>query len=166
MKKFVKLIGIVALAAIIGFSMAACGDDGGGGPGPTGGGDNGGNGGGGGGGKVTITNFAGSLNSGKYVYALVSISGGPKISICNSSIPTELGQVSGSSITLSVFDGLGATNEPYTGSATIPAGYLYFYQCAQNDWSPVEKIFENKRAITFTNGNATIDFNNDMELLD
>jgi hypothetical protein len=33
MKNFIKLIGIIALAAVIGFSMTACGDSGGGGGG-------------------------------------------------------------------------------------------------------------------------------------
>jgi hypothetical protein len=39
MKNLVKLIGIIALAAVIVFSMAACGDGGGGGGGKTGGGN-------------------------------------------------------------------------------------------------------------------------------
>jgi hypothetical protein len=51
MRNFSKLLGIIALAVIIGFSFAACGDGGGGG----GGGGSGGGGGGGGGGKGTFT---------------------------------------------------------------------------------------------------------------
>ena len=52
MKNFVKLLGIIALVAIMGFSFVACGDgDGPGGPGgPGGGGGGGGSGGGSGGG--------------------------------------------------------------------------------------------------------------------
>ena len=50
MKNAFKLIGIIALAALIGFSFVACGDDSGGGPtGNPGGTDNPGGGGGGGG---------------------------------------------------------------------------------------------------------------------
>ena len=53
MKNFCKVLGIIALVAIIGFSMVACSDDDGGpgGPGGGGGGGSGGSGGGGGGGS-------------------------------------------------------------------------------------------------------------------
>jgi hypothetical protein len=59
MRNFSKLLGIIALAAVIGFSFAACGDGGGGGSG-------GGGGGGGGKGTFTLTDIPSQYN-GKYI---------------------------------------------------------------------------------------------------
>ncbi|MDR0301394.1 MAG: hypothetical protein LBI04_03670 [Treponema sp.] len=59
MKNTIKWFGIIALVAVIGFSMAACGDDNGGG---------GGGGGGGTSGKLTITGFPEEYND-KYCHA-------------------------------------------------------------------------------------------------
>jgi hypothetical protein len=80
MKKFVKLFVIIALAAVIGFSMAACGGDDDGGPGPTGGGDNtGGNSGGdnsSGSGTVTLQEGSGEARTVTWRNALSAISSG------------------------------------------------------------------------------------------
>jgi len=70
MKNVFKVLGIIALAAVIGFSMAACG--GGDGGGDSGGGGGTGGGGGGGGGTFTLTGIPSTYN-GKY--ALLSVSG-------------------------------------------------------------------------------------------
>ena len=56
MKAMLRIASIIALAALIGFSMAACGDEGG----PTGGGGGGGGGGSGGAGKLTINGIPNS----------------------------------------------------------------------------------------------------------
>jgi len=61
MKNIIKLIGIIALVAAIGFSMAACDDD-------SGPGDGGGGGGGGGGSGFTLTGIPSKYN-GKYAAA-------------------------------------------------------------------------------------------------
>jgi len=53
MKNFCRILGIIAIAAVIGFSMAACGDDDG--PGGPGGYGPGGGGGGSGGGGSSAT---------------------------------------------------------------------------------------------------------------
>jgi hypothetical protein len=64
MKNLIKVFGLIAFVAIIGFSFAACGDGGGGGGG--GGGGSGGGGGGGTGGTFTLTDIPAEYN-GMYI---------------------------------------------------------------------------------------------------
>jgi len=48
------------------------------------------------------------------------------------------------------------TITPYKGNITVQAGSLFFEQWNPSDWS--SDYFTNKVPITFTNGNATINF--------
>ena len=73
MKNFCRILGIIALVAIIGFSMAACGDDDGPGGGPGGYGPGGGGGGGGGSSaNLTGTWEDNALGGNRYVFTAYS----------------------------------------------------------------------------------------------
>ena len=74
MKNFVKWFGIIALVAVIGFSMAACGDGSGDKGGDDGGDDGGGGGGGGSGGTFTLTGIPSEYN-GKYAVLEAAVVG-------------------------------------------------------------------------------------------
>ena len=166
MKNTIKVFGIIALVAIIGFSFVAC--------------DTGGGGGGGGNptptptptpGKLTITNFSSELTAGKYVVGNVSVEENTTHYFA-AETPTGSSPVSGKgvivpssgSIILNVYK---ADKTPFTGSLTVAIGDLYISvygsQSITNMNGGQETFFTNTAPITFTNGNATINFGTQME---
>ena len=119
-------------------------------------------------GTLTITNFSGNpglpenswvggvayINSRNLTFGLNPRSSGDANSY-------DYAQVTGSSITLDVLlfesDNRGYTIAPYTGNDSVAAGDLQF---TRNNYD----YYKNKVPITFTNGNATIDFGAQMEV--
>ena len=159
MKNAGKIVTIIALAALIGFTLSACGN------GTTSGG----------GGQLIITNFSDELTVGYYV------SGGAQISdyemlMFSTSRPTGNTAArrrvpSSGNITLNVYVANMSSMSwtPYTGDATIHAT-----EDIINDGPGIElwemttstgnigEYYMNISAITFTNGNANINFANVM----
>lgn len=155
MKNLIKFLGVIALSAVIGFSMAACDSDSG---------DGGGGGGGGRGGTLTVTGL--SEFAGKYALFLSGMGGangtgisggqrGPAASITSVLIPAS------GTVELETFNrDIGSTG--YTGSETLVIG-------VNHDLAPSVWIFEENWGsgapylavrtfdnIAFSNGSATI----------
>ena len=138
MKNFAKFLGIIALVAVIGFSMTACADDDD---------DNGGGGGGGGGGgTLTITGlgdydnlYAKASYDSRYTsdFILYAHTG-------NSQLP---GKISDGKVTLNVYDEYG---EGFTGSgaATLAVWIFTYYYDVQGPGN-VGTV-----TVTFTNGSG------------
>jgi hypothetical protein len=123
-------------------------------------------------GKLTITNFSGKLTQGMDVYGSATI-GTTNLTFCSSlSFDDDnwnQGNVTikGNTITIPVWrlDYEEQTVVPYTGNITVPAGSLNFAQwkhTANWEWIGTDE-FTNKVPITFTSGNATIDFGTQMQ---
>ena len=98
MKRFAKLFGILALAAVIGFSMVSCSSDGDG----SGDGGNGGNGGGGGGGGSIPSDLVGTWDGLSDANQIIKFTS-TQIFVCNATEePTYLMEnttISGNTIT-------------------------------------------------------------------
>jgi hypothetical protein len=188
MKKVFKLLGIIALVTVIGFSFVACsagtgGGGGGGGSSPGNNPDSGKS------GTLTITNFQGSpgLTENNYVagatfYLNYLGNGfafaGKDWSQMDSKAPAPNGtdlwgqaKITGSTITLEVFmHASGKVYLPTTGSKTVKEGDLTLYENHPDKKIPPGNVdyayieYRNVVPITFTNGNATINFGTQMYL--
>jgi len=143
MKNIVKLFGIIALVALIGFSMVACGGDDGGGGG-------GGGGGGSGNGSLTITGL--TAYNGKYVGGScvksadnIIMAGGQY----NNGTLTG-GEIKDGTVTLKVWksDGMNVTN--YSGNDKSVTFYLSF----------MDKATDSIGIGTSSRGEVTVDFTN------
>jgi hypothetical protein len=155
MKNIFKLFGIIALVAVIGFSMAACGGDDGGGNG------NGNGTGGGGASTFTLTGIPSKYNGMKVEFAAESPSY-PGVAVMNRSSPTvSNGKVSFTSLWVAPSALIGAID--YTENETIDVvhisiksigssldykGFLRFYSVkfsngsASRTWSEADEILE------------------------
>jgi hypothetical protein len=151
MKNCFKLLGVVALAAVIGFSVTGCPAD-----------DDGGGGGGGSGGakKITITGITGS-----YDMAMVLL-----MSEEEGGSAGGMGAISGGSVTVdlqnedeSAFTGsgsfyvmliIGNSNDDTDG-----AMYVYTGSVADVDLSTEEKAMQNMKKVSITSAVTTLAFN-------
>lgn len=124
-------------------------------------------------GTLTITNFSGDpgLTANNYVsgdaqYNDAYLMFGPSAEFDGDSLFTGSTRVTGSSITFKVFnvDWDAKTVIPFTGNATIAAGDLTISEYNVEDEE--ESYYTNKDSITFTNGNAAINFGTQMEVDD
>jgi len=136
MKKFVKVFVIIALAAVIGFSMAACGGEDDNNTDPNGNGDGNGNGNGSGTQKsITINGLTGITGNGSiYIASYIAPN-----SIAGNITPVAGGRASVSNDTLTVslytFTSNALTTTPWTGSGShyiminvgSPETTAYFY---------------------------------------
>jgi len=128
-------------------------------------------------GKLTITNFAGiltvnSLMNGegwqnqKNASDLVFSASGIRIDDDGYIWPSNI-TIKGNTLTMNVFkvNRDNNTYAPFTGSATLAEGGLLLEQINFTDnWERVDyDYYYNKAPITFTNGNATINFGTQME---
>ena len=154
MKNMVKLFGIIAIAAIIGFSMAAC----------DGGGDSGGDGGGGTESTFTLTDLPAEYN-GKYVLFFGGgvygyISGGPR-AYTGPVTPLVLSRVSNGMVTTPLWTG--PEGDKYTGNDTIDTFWAAFYEtdtlATLNDMNTLQLPMGFGLKVTFSNGTARMSFN-------
>ena len=168
MKNAIRFLGIIALTAIIGFTVTACGGGGGGGsPAP---------------GKLTINNIGGpaGFTPNEFVAGRTNTQDADFFFIANTTVPQSLAdmkgaKVTGSSIVLNVFrilvdeDNNIVESSPFTGNSTVAIYNLEIYQflveTPGEDAEP-SKWFVNTVPIVFTNGNATINLGMQMELID
>jgi len=148
MRNCIKLLGIIALAAVIGFSMTGCPAD-----------DNGG-GGGGGAKKITITGITGS-----YDMAMVRL-----MSEGEGGGAGGMGAISGGSVTVNLQN---ENQTAFTGSGsfyvmlmigsqnndTDGAMYVYTNSAADVDLSTEEKAMQNMKKVSVTEAVTTIAFN-------
>jgi len=123
-------------------------------------------------GKLTITNFAGILEQNGYIYVDLDVgtnTTNAKINFgAKDSYSYLYTQIKGSTLALSAWDYTNWDDEndeyivtPYTGNITAATGKLYIYY-----YSNAGVEYVNKVPITFTNGNATIDFGTQMKIFD
>ena len=143
MRNLCKILGLVALVAAIGFSMAAC-DDGSGGPG-----------GGGGGGGFTITGIPSKYN-GKYVAAAVD--GDVDVvgfQTYNAGNPT-LSRIQNGTVSIPMWiAGYGGFNK-YTGNDTFDIGVTITNAEKLHDTNSTNLIARvDFMSVKFSNGNAT-----------
>ena len=160
MKNIYKLLGIIALVAVIGFSFAACGGDGSPSNGlpDDGSPDNG---------SpddpppvvystLTITNFGSKLPKGKFLVGYDDDA--DMFFAINADEYAVL--ITGNTLTLKVYD----NDILFTGTKTLGAGKLYLLQVSAADLPrTVEKTFINTAPIEFINGSATINMSTQME---
>ena len=156
MKNALKLFGIIALVAVIGFSMVACGGD-----------DNGGGGGGGGGsgsgGVFALTDIPSEYN-GKYVYGFQRLENGSYIYVSTtkpngSSLSTMYGngcRISNGKVNMPMWEGL-STYERYTGNDTTGLS-IQIKDSDAGYWEATTLQVKNWRG-TFRNGNASASWN-------
>jgi len=146
MKNVFKFLGIIALVAVIGFSMAACGGD-----------DDGGGGGGGGGGGLTITGL--SAYNGKYVFAgadVPDIIAADTINFQTASI--TLGKINNGSVNLKVWDTGGDTPVVYTGNDKSVDLFVMIYSSPTYSASTMPDAGIGSATVSFTNGVGTGSF--------
>ncbi|GBU26701.1 hypothetical protein R84B8_00211 [Treponema sp. R8-4-B8] len=169
MKNFFKFLGIIALTAVIGFSMVACNDD-----------DDKGGGGGGGGSSsgLTIQNIPSEITG--YVIGTAMVGTPPLYLIANDPYVTS-GTQKGSAITngtakLNAFSATsGSGNPKFTGTATYTStNYFTIYVVsAEEPWTSEGFSYAKPgvtvspaygytlkagKTVQFTNGNATLDW--------
>jgi len=156
MKNLIKVFGIIALVAVIGFSMAACSDDEDDGSGGGGGGAGGGS-----GGTFTITNIPAEYN-GMYVGATLYAQGGKTIDGFQTSDGPGKGgntgpSISNGKVSIPLWDinYSALSYEKYTGSDTFYDVTVRFYK-AQNLRSDVQIGAVHFDSVKFSNGNATV----------
>ena len=148
MKNIIKLIGIIALVAVIGFSFTACGDDDD---------DNGG-----GGGTFTLINIP-SVYNGWYMWvACVDSNGNDRAygTMYDSGVPGEFALISNGRASIKMWDFDGDGFQRYTRTETVYCS-CYITNGKSGLSSDTSVFFENV-SISFTNGNATksyADFN-------
>jgi len=155
MKKFFQLFGLIALVAVIGFSMAACDDDDGGGGG--GGGNNPGS---GSGGTFTLTDIPSKYN-GRYV----SITGGDGITVIfgyEGGKKNNLPRISGGRVNIPLWTYNGsANNVRYSGNITGEfLGFITTDPTNSNQPSPNDPIVTFVfNSLRLSNGSATKSWN-------
>jgi hypothetical protein len=145
MKNLYKLLAIIALVAVIGFSMAACDD------GSTGGSGGGGGGGGGGGsssgGTFTVTDIPSELE-GKDLRAWAH-----RNSYYSDDYITCGGTVKNRRMSATMWDG--DSYEKYTGNETFVV-YVEFWA---NTGNGDDNIGRGYKSVKFSNGSATVSWN-------
>jgi hypothetical protein len=145
MKNTFKVLGIIALVAIIGFSMFSCGDKN-----DSGGGDAK---------KITVTGITGN-----YSMAMISL-----ISEDSDSGIGGMGEISGGSVTFGLMN---EDETAYTGSGSFyvmlivgnendedGAFYVYTNSVSNVDLSTEQKAMENMKKVTLTSAVTSIAFN-------
>jgi hypothetical protein len=158
MKNFAKFLGIIALVAVIGFSMTACEEEE-----EDNGGDGGG--GGGGGGTFTLTSIPSEYN-GKYVYFVVNegtingTAGNPIAFGSTSGTPGNVDsiRISNGRVSIPLWKGAddGVGFQRYTGTVTA---------CCWGDILDTSSAYGSRSehfefdSISFTNGSATKSWN-------
>jgi len=126
-------------------------------------------------GKLIITNFIGEsgLTQNKYIAGHASDGATTLLFAANTSAPTETtvkgAKVIGNSVVLNVFKVKGYGAEPFTGNITMPVSNgkmsLALYEFASEISIGIpEDVYTYTAAITFKNGNATINFASEMEI--
>jgi len=158
MKKTIKVLGIIALIAVIGFSMTACnGKDNGGGDGNGNGGGNGG----GSGGTLTVTGIPSKYN-GKYAYFTgtnlndpTNSNGGFQLTNGTSGVPRCV-QISNESVSLPLWSMVSLQYVGYSGNHTVYGNLSIYNSSAMPNQSTnpaiAACIWE---SLTFSNGSAT-----------
>ena len=145
MKNFIKVFGIIALLAVIGFSMAACDDDGGGG----------------GSGTLTITGIPSQYN-GKFIcgyyipiYACENVRENAGYVVITAS------RISGGTVNIPMWEGTSAEGwKRYYGNDTKSMYLKIMNEGVTNlkiDWR--DAIASKEIRVTFTNGGATVSWN-------
>ena len=161
MKKLVKLLGIIALVAVIGFSFAACSN------GSTDSDPES---------QITFTNLTAPFVDGVYVAGEVFVPAVPfRYWAFGASAPVgdviTGAKLTGNSITLKVYelDYDSGVFSLYTGDVTIDGGLLYLFKLTATTYdtyagSGFDDIWVTKpgKTVTFTNGTATVSLS-DME---
>jgi hypothetical protein len=123
-------------------------------------------------GKLTITNFSGNpgLVQGSDVNGTIRIDTNTEIFIRGSLTPDGWHNytIEGDTINIPVWllDHDKMTITPYNGNITVQAGSLFFEQLSRSPSAWSADYFTNKVPITFTNGNATINFATQMQDID
>jgi hypothetical protein len=153
MKNTFKWFVVIAIAAVIGFSMAGCGDDAGG--------QGGGGAGGGGGGGITVTGIPSEYNGYYATFNNASSNPGtitvPIFGAQSFAAPTiTFPRISGGSVTMGLWTQDGQTYTKWNGSGTTTIGV--FIRTVANSTTlgnknVAQKIFY---SVTITNGSATI----------
>ena len=121
-------------------------------------------------GKLTITNFSGSLIQNNYIIVVHE-----EVEYRDDYITLYFGnsgfgeiQIKGNTITIPVWEEFYSEEEgsytsvPFFGNITIEAGNLRIYHYKYS-YVEYEDEYRNKVPITFTKGNATINFNTQMK---
>ena len=160
LKAILRIAGLVALVAIIGFSMVACGDDGGGPGGSVGGG--GGSGGGSGGGTLIITGIPSKYN-GMYLEAFELSCGSydictydPHESYYEAVLPLiSNGRVSAPLWKKDRFGDKSITR--YSGNDAVPSGWTMNILDDRESWHELVRF--TTEWFKFSNGNATFQWN-------
>ena len=166
MKKTLKLFGIIALVAVIGFSMAACGGDD----------DNGGGGGGGGGGTasvITVTNIPAEYN-GKYIRVEIrtgeysSLRGLGNEAKFTSYTAMKSKVIAGTTVTLNTFEYVSVSvgYDKYTGNVTVDTNTFdgsgnknsVSVDIGDDDTGLGHTWRYNAGPVTLTNGSTTLDY--------
>jgi hypothetical protein len=180
MKKIFKLIGIIALAAVIGFSITACGGagdgvvnggggagGGGAGGGGAGGGGAGGGGGGGSGGTFTLTDIPSQYN-GKYA----DILGGngnvnPQVPVYGydwTAEPYTLARISNGRVNIPVWTISNNKFIKYSGNDTLTVCLITIYSnLDEDDDDNIEKQARFS-SVTFSNGSVTKSWNDAAQI--
>ncbi|MDR0456883.1 MAG: hypothetical protein LBH20_09415 [Treponema sp.] len=173
--RFVPFLGIIALVAVIGFSMAACGDDNNDPPGPGPGGASTG---------LTIENIPSNITG--YVSGMMVWGAPPILLVANDSLPEypnvaarKSAAITGGKATLNAFVSNDLKYPKFTGtvsynsiSSSEDGGNDFMIIVASTDaWKastgspdPVTGVYKLKsgKTLQFTNGKATLNWN-DLE---
>ena len=150
MKNMVKILGIIALTALIGFSMIACNDD----DGP--GGTNNPGGGGGGRSTLTISGLPSEGNWSVYVFpAGTDLSTVTAIGNVTSSISNNPSEALASNPNGNVFALMTRAADPYTGSGSRPV--LLLNSITTDPLNPANPRYR-YATVNFSNGSATVQF--------
>ena len=152
MKNAIKLFGIIAFVAVIGFFAFSCDNS----TNSTNS-DNPG--------ILTITNI-GSLTPGNYVIGetgfgqLAFLTSAPQ----GSSLKGR--KVTGTAITLNAYQNVSGIWIQFKGDITIPSGQLGILECTTEEYSKSNEVqfFKSNKSITFSNGSASINLSTDMDL--
>ena len=153
MKSTIKLFGIIALMAVIGFSFSAC-SNGSTDPDP--------------GSQITFTNLAAPFVAGVYI-AGEAKDDGDRYWAFGASAPVgdviTGAKLTGNSITLKVYELDSGVFSIYTGNVTIPGGGLHLFNLTATTYDTYEGtgydnmwITKAGKTVTFTNGTATVSF--------
>jgi len=161
MKNLFKVLGIIALVAIIGFSLTACGDDGSDGGNPTTGG---------GSGTFTVTGIP-SQHNGKYALFMGGDEDGDEYlmgfqSINMSSGVATLVRIANGSVSLPMWTVAGEQLVRYSGTSdTAVPGMIEIYASATYDFDDDAEPLDGRIfLITFSNGSASTTWNSGLPL--
>jgi len=150
MKNTFKVLGIIAMVAVVGFSITACGDDGGDGGGGSGGGN----------GTFAVTGIPSEYN-GKYAIFMGGDEDAEFLmgfqSFNTSTERATLVQIANGSVTLPMWIANNNTGQivRYSGNSTDIPGAIEIYALATYDFDGDEEPIDGRVFIvTFSNGSA------------